>query len=102
LGARQMLFSVTRPIEEAVSIVPGVVRVRSRTIRGSDEISTTFNDNTDMIYALQQVQARVNQIRNDLPQGLDIEIERMTPSLFPILSYNLGGRNPEQFSALAR
>ena len=84
-GARQMLFSVTRPIEEAVSIVPGVTRVRSRTIRGSDEISITFADNTDMIYALQQVQARVNQIRNDLPAGLDIEVERMTPSLFPIL-----------------
>jgi CzcA family heavy metal efflux pump len=102
LGARQMLFTVTRPIEEAVSIVPGVTRVRSRTIRGSDEISVTFNDNTDMIYALQQVQGRVNQIRNDLPAGLDIEIERMTPSLFPILSYNLEGGDPATLYDIAR
>ena len=102
LGARQMLFSVTRPIEEAVSIVPGVVRVRSRTIRGSDEISITFNDNTDMIYALQQVQARVNQIRSDLPANLEIEIERLTPSLFPILSYNLEGGDPATLYDLAR
>ena len=102
LGARQMLFSVTRPIEEAVSIVPGVTRVRSRTIRGSDEISITFGDNTDMIYALQQVQARVNQIRNELPAGLDIEIERMTPSLFPILSYNLEGGDPATLYDIAR
>ncbi|HJP84870.1 MAG TPA: efflux RND transporter permease subunit [Gemmatimonadaceae bacterium] len=102
LGARQMLFSVTRPIEEAVSIVPGVTRVHSRTIRGSDEIAITFNDNTDMIYALQQVQARVNQIRNDLPQGLEIEIERMTPSLFPILSYNLEGGDPATLYDIAR
>ena len=102
LGARQMLFSVTRPIEEAVSIVPGVTRVRSRTIRGSDEISVTFTDNTDMIYALQQVQARVNQIRNDLPPGLDIEVERMTPSLFPILSYNLEGGDPATLYDIAR
>src|SRR5438552_10915481 len=84
LGARQMLFSVTRPIEEAVSIVPGVIRVRSRTIRGGTEISVTFSDNTDMIYALQQVQARVNQVRTSLPAELGIEVERMTPSLFPI------------------
>src|SRR5690349_23245751 len=97
-----MLFSVTRPIEEAVSIVPGVTRVRSRTIRGSDEISITFADNTDMIYALQQVQARVNQIRNDLPAGLDIEVERMTPSLFPILSYNLEGGDPATLYDIAR
>src|SRR2546423_8266209 len=102
LGARQMLFTVTRPIEEAVSIVPGVTRVRSRTIRGSDEISVTFTDNADMIYALQQVQARVNQIRNDLPAGLDIEVERMTPSLFPILSYTLEGGDPATLYDIAR
>ena len=102
LGARQMLFTITRPIEEAVSIVPGVTRVRSRTIRGSDEISVTFTDKTDMIYALQQVQARVNQIRTDLPAGLDIEVERMTPSLFPILSYNLEGGDPATLYDIAR
>ena len=28
LGARQVVFSVTRPLEEVVSIVPGVTRVR--------------------------------------------------------------------------
>ena len=38
LGARQVLFSITRPIEEAVSIVPGVTRVQSRSIRGGSEI----------------------------------------------------------------
>ena len=38
LGARQVVFSVTRPLEEAVSIVPGVTRVRSHTIRGATEI----------------------------------------------------------------
>ncbi|HEY3113309.1 MAG TPA: efflux RND transporter permease subunit [Gemmatimonadaceae bacterium] len=102
LGARQMLFTVTRPIEEAVSIVPGVRRVRSRTIRGATEISITFSDNTDMTYALQQVQARVNQVRTALPNELDIEIERMTPSLFPILSYNLEGGDPATLYDIAR
>ncbi|HMH61620.1 MAG TPA: efflux RND transporter permease subunit, partial [Bradyrhizobium sp.] len=67
LGARQMVFSVTRPIEEAISIVPGVIRVRSRTIRGGAEISMTFADNADMLVALQQVQARVNEVRPQLP-----------------------------------
>ena len=102
LGARQMLFSVTRPIEEAVSIVPGVMRVRSRTIRGATEISVTFSDNTDMIYALQQVQARVNQVRTSLPNELDVEVERMTPSLFPIVSYNLEGGDPATLYDIAR
>lgn len=102
LGARQMLFTVTRPIEEAVSIVPGLTRVRSRTIRGGSEISITFSDNTDMTYALQQVQARVNQVRTSLPAEIEIEVERMTPSLFPILSYNLEGGDPATLYDIAR
>ena len=102
LGARQVLFSITRPLEEAVSIVPGVTRVQSRSIRGGSEINVTFSPTTDMIYALQQVQARVNQVRPDLPPELDIEVERLTPSLFPILSYNLEGGDPATLYDIAR
>ncbi|HEY6807542.1 MAG TPA: efflux RND transporter permease subunit [Gemmatimonadales bacterium] len=102
LGARQMVFSVTRPVEEAISIVPGVERVTSRTIRGAAELSIYFDAHTDMGYALQLVRARVSQIQNDLPAGLDVEIERMTPSLFPILSYNLEGGDPATLYDIAR
>ena len=102
LGARQMVFSVTRPIEEAISIVPGVIRVRSRSIRGGAEISVTFADHADMMYALQQVQARINEVRPQLPTDIDIIVERMTPSLFPILSYNLEGGDPGTLYDIAR
>ena len=102
LGARQVLFGITRPIEEAISIVPGVTRVQSRSIRGGSETNITFAPKTDMIFALQQVQARVNQVRADLPPELDIEVERLTPSLFPILSYNVEGGDPATLYDLAR
>ncbi|MEO8576833.1 MAG: efflux RND transporter permease subunit [Gemmatimonadales bacterium] len=102
LGTRQVVFAITRPIEEAVSIVPGVTRVQSRSIRGGSEINVTFSPRTDMMFALQQTQARVNQISADLPTGLDIEIERLSPSLFPILSYNLEGGNAAELYDIAR
>ena len=102
LGARQVVFSITRPIEEAVSIVPGVIRVRSRSIRGASEISILFGPHTDMPYALQLVQARLSQIRGDLPPEVNVEVERMTPSLFPILSYNLEGGDPATLYDIAR
>src|SRR5206468_9312023 len=76
--------------------------VTSRSIRGASEISVTFAPNTDMAYALQQMQARVNQLRGDLPPGLDIEIERLSPSLFPIISYNLEGGDPTTMYDIAR
>jgi CzcA family heavy metal efflux pump len=102
LGARQVMFSIARPIEEAVSIVPGVRRVRTKAIRGAIETTIDFAPNADMVTALQLVQARVNQVRADLPPGLDIEVERMTPSLFPIISYNLEGGEPAALYDLAR
>jgi CzcA family heavy metal efflux pump len=102
LGSRQVLFSITRPLEEAVSVVPGVLRVRSRSIRGSVEISVDFLPKTDMAQALQQVQARVSQVQGSLPPGLDVEVERLTPSVFPILSYNLLGAAPADLYDLAQ
>jgi CzcA family heavy metal efflux pump len=102
LGARQVVFAITQPIEEAVGVVPGVTRVTSRSIRGASEISVTFAPSTDMAYALQQVQSRVNELRGDLPAGLDIEVERLSPSLFPIISYNLEGGEPATMYDIAR
>ena len=102
LGARQVQFEISRPIEEAVSIVPGVIRVHSHSIRGSAEINMTFAPGTDMTYALQLVQARVQQVRSQLPSDLDVQIERLTPSVFPILSYNLEGGDPATLYDIAR
>lgn len=102
LGARQVLFSISRPVEEAVSIVPGVTRVQSLAIRGGSETNITFSEQTDMQSALEQTRARVNRIVGDLPAGLDIEVERMTPSLFPILSYNLEGGDPSTLYDIAQ
>jgi CzcA family heavy metal efflux pump len=101
LSARQQMFSVTRPLEQAVSVVPGLQRVRSRSIRGATELSLNFAPGTDMIVALQLVEARVNEARAELPEGLDIQTERMLPSLFPIVTYNVEGNDPAQLYDIA-
>lgn len=102
LGARQVVFAVSRPIEEAVSIVPGVLIVRSRSIRGSSEVNMTFADGTDMNTALQLVRTRIEEIRAELPAGMTVEVERLTPALFPILSYNLEGGDAATLFDIAR
>ena len=56
LSPDTMLLTVTRPIEEQVSTVYGVRRVRSRTIRGAAEISVLFAQGADMQQALQMTQ----------------------------------------------
>ncbi len=95
LSPDTMLLTVTRPIEEQVSTVLGVRRVRSRTIRGGAEISIFFADDMDMQQALQLVQARVNEAQPDLPAGTQIEVERLSPTVWPILSLVLNGNVPD-------
>jgi len=95
LSPDTMLVTVTRPIEEQVSTVFGVRRVRSRTIRGGAEISVLFSQEADMQQGLQMVQARVNEARSSLPAESEIQVERLTPAVFPILSLVLNGNVPD-------
>ena len=46
--ASQTLVSVTRPIEEAMNGVPGIARIKSKTARGSSEISLYFDWGVDI------------------------------------------------------
>ena len=94
LPPQSMTLTVTRPIETAVMEVPGIRRVRSRSIRGSAEISAQFDPATDMVVALQQVQNRVAEARGELPVGTDLTVERLTPAVFPILIFSMTGALP--------
>lgn len=90
-----MELSVTRPLENAVSTVPGVERVQSTTIRGSSELSIHFAADTDMRAALESVRGRISTMSADLPKGLSLTTEQQTPSVFPIISIDLsGGTSP--------
>ena len=89
-----MQLSVTRPLEEAARSVLGVRRVRSKTIRGATEISVLFNPDADMKYALQLMQGKTDEVKGGLPAGTQMQVERMTPSLFPIFMINLTGGIP--------
>src|SRR5438045_5118727 len=56
--ASQTLVSVTRPIEEAMNGVPGIARIKSKTARGSSEISLFFDWYVEIIQELELVEAR--------------------------------------------
>src|SRR6266481_3722570 len=85
----QMLVTITRPIEEAVNSVPGLQKVTSITSRGSAEVDLFFNWNSDMILALQRVDAVVARLQADLPSTAKVETHRLTFAIFPIIGYSL-------------
>ncbi len=90
-------LQVTRPLELAVSSVLGVRRVRSASIRGGSDLSIDFAPGTDMTQALQLTWNRIGAARGQLPPDVELTVEQMTPSVFPILSVVLtGGNSPAQ------
>jgi CzcA family heavy metal efflux pump len=97
-----MVVAVTRPLEEAVSGVIDLRQLRSRTVRGGAELSLNFRPGTDMPFALQQVQGRIAGLQPSLPADISIVAERLTPSVFPMLQYELVGADPVVLRDLAQ
>ena len=85
----QMTVTVTRPIEEAVNSVPGLLTVRSITSRGSAEVDLYFRWDVDMFQTLQYVNAAISRVQPELPATAKIEAHRLTFAAFPIIGYSL-------------
>lgn len=82
-------LTVTRPIEEAIRIVPGITDIRSVTSRGMSEISVYFRWDVDILNALHLVQGRISQITPSLPPQARFYINRLTFSVFPMIGFSV-------------
>jgi CzcA family heavy metal efflux pump len=89
MPVEQMQVTITKPIEDAVNAVPGLVTVRSTTSRGSAEVSLFFDWNQDMFHSLQLVDAALDKVRQTLPPAARVTTNRLTFATFPILGYSL-------------
>ena len=85
----QMMVTITRPLEEAVNSVPGLLNVRSITSRGSAEIDLYFRWDVDMFQTLQYVNAAISRIQPELPSTAKIRADRLTFAAFPVIAYSV-------------
>lgn len=85
----KMIVTVTRPLENAIKKVPDLKYVRSTTSRGTCEISAYMNWNANIDLALQRIESQIAAIQNSLPPGVQINAERMNPSILPVMGYTL-------------
>lgn len=89
MPVEQMQVTITKPIEDAVNSVPGLVTVRSITSRGSADVSLFFDWHEDMYRELQLVDAALSKVEQTLPPTARITTTRLTFATFPILGYSL-------------
>src|SRR6202023_1213220 len=87
--ADQMAQNVTRPVEEALRVIPGVQEVRPGSSRGGAQISVDFGWGRDMTAATLQVDTALSHIMPSLPAGTTAVTRRMEPTVFPIIAYGL-------------
>ena len=78
LGATDIERLVTFPVEQANSNIPGLIELRSFSRFGLSVVSLVFNDETDVYWARQQVQERLQNVKDQIPKGVGV------PSLGPI------------------
>ncbi len=84
-----MMLAITQPLENAVNQVQGVQMVRSTTSRGSTELSVYLDWSVDMDVSMQRVNSRINQIQNTLLPNTAISVEKMSPSILPVMDFAL-------------
>ena len=83
---------ITRPIEQALSAVPGVEDITSTSQEGTSNVRLAFSWGTDLDSATNDVRDRLDRIINRLPDGADRpRIFKFDYSAFPILFLGVYG-----------
>ena len=85
----KMMSTVTIPLENIIKRTEGLDYIRSTTSRGSCEISAFLKWDADIDLAKLQMESLINEIRNNLLPGTNISVEKMNPSILPVMGFSL-------------
>jgi HAE1 family hydrophobic/amphiphilic exporter-1 len=82
-GPEEIEELITRPIEQAVSAVPGVEELTSVSVEGRGTVRVTFSWGTDLDAAANDIRDRLDRILDDLPE----DSQRPTLRKFDLASF---------------
>ncbi len=99
----KMMVFITRPLENAVKQIPDLKLIRSITSRGSCEISAYIDWKANVDLSQQRIESKIAEIRNTLPANVSITVEKMNPSILPVMGYTLEShdKSPIELKQLA-
>jgi len=85
-GPEEIEQIITRPIEEAMSAVPGVEEVFTVSSEGSSSVRVMFSWGTDLNAAIDDVRERLDRVIPRLPEEVERPVLRkFDPAMMPIL-----------------
>ncbi len=88
----KMMATVTVPLENIIKRTEGLDYIRSTTSRGTCEISVFLKWNADVDLARLQLESLINNIRGDLLPNTAISVEKMNPSILPVMGFSIEGK----------
>ena len=83
---------VTYPIETAMAGLPGLDYSRSISRYGLSQVTVAFKDGTDLYFARQQVGERLQQVKSQLPAGLEPGMGPIATGLGEIFMYTVDAK----------
>ncbi len=83
---------VTFPIETVLAGLPRLDYTRSISRYGLSQVTVVFEDGTDVYFARQQVAERLQQVRSQLPPGLEPQMGPLATGMGEIFMYTLDAR----------
>jgi cobalt-zinc-cadmium resistance protein CzcA len=80
---------ITYPIEAALAGIPGLEYTRSLSRNGFSQVTAVFTDRTNIYFARNQINERLNEIRDGLPGGATIRIGPVATGLGEIYMWSV-------------
>ena len=92
-GPEEIEELITRPIEQAMSAVPGVEEVSSVSVEGRSSVRVTFSWGTDLDAAANDIRDRLDRVVRRLPEEVDRPtLRKFDLASFPILILGASSR----------
>lgn len=83
---------ITFPIENAIAGLPGLDYTRSVSRYGLSQVTVIFEDGTDIYFARQLVNERIQGVRSELPSGIEPKPGPIATGLGEIFMYTVGSK----------
>src|SRR5687767_442389 len=80
---------ITYPVETAIAGLPGLDYTRSISRYGLSQVTVVFHDGTDLYFARQQVAERLQQVRSQLPAGMEAQLGPISTGMGEIFMYTV-------------
>ncbi len=104
LGPEDIERQITFPLEISMASLPHRLQTRSISQFGLSQVTVIFEDSTDIYFARQLVNERINEVREELPESAEVELSPVSTGLgeiYYISIDNIAGAE-KQYSLMER